>query len=333
MEQHAAAQLGGPGAGAYIALGLVVGLLAGLFGVGGGFLLTPLLHVLFGLPYGVAVGTGLAQMAVMSWAGTWEHVRLRHVDFRLGLALIAGSFLGAESGVRVQKILRQSGDIVIAGRLMPAFDLGMAFLFVVLLVSMGWAMAIEGRRAARRAAGGSVRAAAGQEAEITAGSEPDEGGPKAAEPRPTALSRWLARVQVRPSIALAHAPEREISVWVPAGVGYAVAILTGLLGVGGGFLNMPIMIYGLNVPTVVAIGTASLVTSAVAVYSGLRYVMQGMVLWPAAGLLLVGSLIGVRLGARLSHRLPGDRLRRYFAYTVMGTAAVIVLDAVRKIYF
>lgn len=307
----------------YALLGLVVGLLAGLFGVGGGFLSTPLLNVLFGLPYNLAVGSGLVQMAIMSWFGTRQHVKLGHVDFKLGFALLAGSFLGAETGVRVQSSLRGIGDVEIAGRVISGFDLSMAFLFVVLLGSMGWAMLVETKKAAERAASHSEEAAAREE---------EVGGRESlSEARQSLFGRWLAQVNARPRFTLSTDPTRRMSLWVPAGIGFCVAILTGLLGVGGGFINMPVLIYVLGVPTVTAVGTASLITSSVAVYGGLRYLTLGMVVWPVVLSLLVGSIIGVRTGAKLSDRIPNDKLRRSFAYTLLGTAAIVILDSIRKL--
>ena len=328
-------------------LGLAVGVLSGLFGVGGGFLLTPFLNVFFGIPYNLAVGTGLAQMSVMSWVGTRQHMRLGHVDRKLGLAMLAGSFFGAETGVRVQHVLRRVGEIEVARGSTSGFDLCMAFLFVVLLVTTGWAMIVETGRTRRRA--GVPRVAGAIPGSFSRGEEAaalDAGGPQPAasgcdagdgeisgtyEPRPSAFSRWLGTVRARPCFVLASDRGRELSVWVPLGIGFTVAILTGLLGVGGGFVNMPVLIYVLNMPTVIAIGTSSLVTSAVSLYSGLRYVMQDMVIWPVVGLLLVGSVLGVRTGAKLSHQLPKDRLRRYFAYSLLATAAIVVADAARKV--
>ena len=134
----------------YVALGILVGFLSGLFGVGGGFLLTPLLNVLFGLPYNLAVGSSLVQITVASWVGTRQHIRLGHVDHRLGFALLTGSFLGAETGVRMQASLRAIGDIEVGGKVLSGFDLSMAFLFIVLLTCLGWAMLVETRRSLLR---------------------------------------------------------------------------------------------------------------------------------------------------------------------------------------
>ncbi len=307
----------------YALLGLVVGMLAGLFGVGGGFLLTPLLNVIFGLPYNLAVGSGLVQMAAMSWVGTRQHMKLGHVDLKLGASLLAGSFIGAETGVRVQKTLSAIGDVTIGGRSVSGFDLSMAFLFVVLLGSLGWAMLVETQKTSSRAVRGSARS----EQAATRDDNNDEGR---SEPSQSIMARWIAQVQARPRFTLSTDPDRQMSLWVPAGIGFFVAILTGLLGVGGGFINMPVLIYVLNLPTVVAVGTASLITSSVAVYSGARYLMMGMVLWPVVISLWLGSFVGVRYGARLSARIPNDRLRRAFAYTVLTTAAIVVVDSIRK---
>lgn len=332
----------------YVALGILVGFLSGLFGVGGGFLLTPLLNVLFGLPYNLAVGSSLVQITVASWVGTRQHIRLGHVDHRLGFALLTGSFLGAETGVRMQASLRAIGDIEVGGKVLSGFDLSMAFLFIVLLTCLGWAMLVETRRSllrtsARSNVNGSVHdrthreEAATQEGKSTADQSGaydfhhKPGAASSTEPQPSRLAKWLNAVTWKPRIRLTSDAERRISLWVPAGIGFFVAILTGLLGAGGGIIIMPVLIYVLGVPTVIGIGTSSLIVSCVAVYSGLRYIMQGMVVWPVVVALLLGSVIGVHSGARFSDRIANYQLRRSFAYTLLVTAAVIALDAGRRL--
>lgn len=278
-------------------LGGVVGALAGLFGVGGGFLLTPMLSLLFGIPYELAVGSSLTQIALTSTLGAWRHTRLGHVDARLGALLILGGFLGTEGGVRLQRLLRTLPELALAGRSAPGFDVAMRCLFIALLGAIGSWMWIEtGRRRSGE------------------------------EPEASALRERLASIRWRPLVTLSTEAERRLSLWVPLGLGAATGMLTGILGTGGGFLMMPALIYALGLPTVVSVGTSSLLTAVTAVYGSARYVAAGEYLPAVVGATLAGSVAGVGLGVRLATRIPRDRLRRAFAAVVLGTAALLALD-------
>jgi len=309
------------------ALGLAVGLLSGLFGVGGGFLLTPMLNVFLGVPYDLAVGSTLVQMALMAWVGMVQHLKQGHVDVKLAMSLLAGSFFGAEAGVRFQGALKALERFELNGALVSGFDIAMSGLFIALLGFIGTGMVLEGTRSRRRAlaAGAAVASGTGRD-EAAAARDVDR-----LEPEASALSRFLAGVRVRPTLAYSSDPARRFSFWVPAGVGFVVGTLTGLLGTGGGVINMPILIYVLGMPTVVAVGTASLQTTIVSIYSGARHLMLGNVLWPVVACVLLGSLAGVRTGALLSSRIPKDRLRLAFGWVVLGTAFIVVLDVLRKL--
>ncbi len=311
------------------ALGLIVGVLSGLFGVGGGFLLTPMLNVLLGIPYHLAVGSTLVQMAMMTWVGTLSHFKMKHVDYRLALSLVSGSFIGAEAGVRLQGVLKGIGQFKLSGEAVSGFDLTMALIFFVLLGGIGWGMAAEGRRSRRRANGNGASGASSIRAgrdEAAAARDVEH-----LEPEETAMCRLLSSVRVRPVLTYSSDPARRFSFWVPMCIGFLVGVMTGLLGTGGGFINLPILIYWLGVPTVVAVGTASVQTTIAAIYSGARHLMLGNVIWAVVFALLVGSLIGVRAGALLSVRIPKDRLRSMFGYVVLATALIVLVDVVRKL--
>lgn len=323
-----------------VSVGLGIGLMAGFFGVGGGFLLTPLLNVLFGLPYNLAVGSNIVQVSVMSWSNMRQHMRLGHVDLKLGCALLAGSFFGAETGVRIQKSLRTIGDLTFGENIVSGYDLSMAGLFFVFLTLMGVSVLVETSRTLRRkAAEARTEPSAGEQAAASEaphpepGREPQNEGTRrdGGEPSPSSFSRRLLSLRWWPCFSPSSDPTRRISLWVPLTIGYGASILMGLLGIGG-VVTMPLMIYVLGMPTLIGVGTAAFLSTVVAIYSGIRYIMLGMVVWPVVGALLAGSLVGVRVGAHFSGRIPADRLRRAFAYTVLGSAGVVTLDALRRMF-
>lgn len=301
-------------------LGGVVGALAGLFGVGGGFLLTPVLSVAFRIPYELAVGSTLTQMAVTSAVGAWRHVRNGRVDARLGALLVVGGFLGTEAGVRLQHQLRALPELHVAGRSVPGFDVAMSSLFIALLVAIGSWMWVETGRARRRGAEVASLLEEGSEAAMEAWRIRND------EPVASPISQWLANLRLRPLLALASDPERRLSVWVPLGLGAGTGMLTGILGTGGGFLMMPALIYVLGLPTLFAVGTSSLLTAVTALYGSARYVASGEYIAAVVAAILAGSVAGVWLGARFADRLPRHRLRRAFAAVVLGTGVMLALD-------
>lgn len=309
-------------------LGLAVGFLAGLFGVGGGFLLTPALHLAFRIPYELAVGSALVQLGVTGALGAWRHARSGYVDAPLGAALLLGSLPGAEAGVRLQRLLRTLPELRAAGRSAPGFDVLMDLAFIGMLLAVGsWMWSETGRllREGRAAQALPDGAGGGHEGGGRGGGAPRPGE----EPPPSALSERLARLGWKPMLALAADPRRRLSLWVPVGLGFVMGVLTGVLGTGGGFVMMPALVYLLGLPTGAAVGTSSLTTAATALYGSARYVAAGEVLAGIVAATLAGSLAGVWAGARASHRWSKLRLRRSFAAVVFIAAALLALDLAR----
>ena len=202
--------------------GGIVGFLSGLVGVGGGFLITPLL-IFTGVPPIVAVATGSAQIVGTSAGGSYSHWRLGNIDFKIGIVLLIGSWLGGGGGVYVANVLQKSGQ----------FGTIVAFLYVVLLGFIGATMLIESIRAVWR---GPQSVVPGKEAGLGA--------------RLSALSQRLPGQMEFPVSNL------RTSVLIPLLLGATVGVLTSLMGVGGGFIMVPIMIYLLKMPTKVVVGTS-----------------------------------------------------------------------------
>lgn len=280
--------------------GGVVGLLSGLVGVGGGFLITPLL-IFIGVPPIVSVGTGAAQIVGTSAAGSYAHWRLGNIDFGMAIFLLLGSWTGGIIGVYIARALQQGGD----------FGNIVTFLYVGLLGVVGSSMLVESIRAVR----GSAAVAAG--AKDTKGTKDGGGlGPR--------FAAFAARLPMQHEFPISGL---RTSLLVPITLGAAVGVLTSLMGVGGGFIMVPVMIYLLKMPTKVVVGTSLfqlLFTTAVvsAMQAGVNHAVDPFL----ALLLIVGSAIGTQWGTRLSVRLPAERLRLVLALVVVVVALKMLAD-------
>jgi len=271
--------------------GGIVGLLSGLVGVGGGFLITPLL-IFTGVPPLVAVATGAAQIVGTSASGSYAHWRLGNIDFKIGIILLIGSWTGGGAGVFLARFLQQSGQ----------FGNIVTFLYVVLLGFIGISMLIESVGAIRR--GGAPRAKAAK-----AAGAGKSGGLMSGLP-------WQMDFPVS---------QLRISMLVPLLLGIMVGVLTSLMGVGGGFIMVPIMIYMLRMPTRVVVGTSLfqlLFTTAVvaSMQAGINHAVDPFL----ALVLIVGSAFGTNWGTRLGTKLPAEQLRLVLALVVVAVAVKMV---------
>ncbi len=282
------------------ALGLAVGTVSGLFGVGGGFLLTPMLNVIFGLPYNLAVGTGIFVTFGTSIAGTLRHSRLGNVDPKLGLLALLGAIPGVEGGVRTVEFLEEMGTIEILGGKVSALNFALSILFVILLSLVGSFAFRESRRALNE---GNLE--------------------EALSPSPF--------LRLPPFIHLKRSGIEKASLWAILGIGAGAGFAAGLMGVGGGFLLVPAMIYLLGVPTKVAVGTSLFqIAFSSALGASLHALRKNLVLWAAVSVLL-GSTIGVQFGALATKRLPGAKIRFLFSLLVFTAAFAVLLKLLAKL--
>ena len=277
--------------------GAVVGFLSGLVGVGGGFLITPLL-IFTGIPPIVAVSSGSAQMAGTASGASYLHWRHGNIDFKMGLILLIGSWLGGGLGVYLAKVLLRAGQ----------FGNVVAFLYVILLGFIGVSMLIESVRAVSRAG-----ARAAGNADTAAASK----------------SRLRALVERLPWQTAFPASGVRMSAAGPLLLGAAVGILTSLMGVGGGFIMVPVMIYVLKMPTKIVVGTSLFqllfTTAAVSVMqAGINHSVDPFL----ALILIFGSVLGTKLGARLGAHLPAEKLRLILALVVVAVAVKMVVTLV-----
>jgi uncharacterized membrane protein YfcA len=274
-----------------LGLGGAVGFLSGVFGVGGGFLMTPLL-IFIGIPPPVAVGSEATQILASSSSGVLAHMRRGNVDVRMGMVLVLGGFFGSAFGVWLFAILRQLGQI----------DLVISLCYVVFLGTVGGLMLVEsvGSWFRRRT-------------------------------RPGAFSKrhrhlWLHGLPLKIRF---HRSRLYISALTPLALGFLVGILAAIMGVGGGFLMVPAMIYLLGMPTAVVIGTSLLqIAFVTAVTTWLHATNNYTVDVVLALSLIVGGVIGAQLGTNVSARLRGDQLRILLALLVLTVCVKLGYDMV-----
>ena len=270
-----------------IALGGVVGLLSGMFGVGGGFLTTPLL-IFYGIPPTVAVASATTQITGASVSGAYAHWKRGGVDFRMGGVMIAGGLLGSLTGAAIFRLLQNSGQI----------DLLIGFLYVILLGGIGGLML--------------------KDALVALGwvSVPVTTAPKR-------HNKWVAGLPLRWRF---YASGLYISPLAPMALGFIAGILTVLLGVGGGFIMVPAMIYILGMAARVVIGTSLIMILAVsAVTTFILALTTQSVDIVLAGLLLLGGVVGAQYGARLATRMKPDLLRLALSLIILAVALRMAL--------
>jgi len=264
-----------------LGLGGVVGFLSGLFGVGGGFLLTPLL-MLVGVPPAVAVGTSANQIIASSASGVLSHWRRGNVDLPMGLVLLAGGFLGSTLGVWLFTMLRRLGQV----------DLLIALSYVLVLGTIGGTMVAEAVRTMRR--------------------QTQPGGPPL---RKLHQHHWLHGLPLKMRF---RRSKLYISALLPFTVGLLVGILSAIMGVGGGFIMVPLMIYLLGMPTAVVIGTSLFQIIFVAAnVTFLQSWHNQTVDVMAALLLVIGGVLGAEIGTRTGAMLRGEQLRGLMGLMVL----------------
>ena len=269
-----------------VALGGLVGVLSGMFGVGGGFLTTPLL-IFYGIPPAVAVASAATQITGASVSGVLAHTERKGVDFKMGAVLVAGGLIGTLAGAWIFRALQETGQI----------DTLIGLLYVVMLTSIGGLMAHEAATSL-----GYIKSR------------------KAANRRAHRHNRFLIMLPMRWRF---YGSGLFISPIAPLMLGFVAGMLTVLLGIGGGFIVVPAMIYLLGMTTRVVVGTSLImilfVTAATTLVHALTTKSVDIVL---AGLLLLGSVVGAQYGTRFAQTVRPDLLR-------LALAGIVLLVALR----
>ena len=266
--------------GVIIGLGGGVGFLSGLFGVGGGFLMTPLL-IFFGVPSAVAVATEANQIVASSVSGVLAHMRRGNVDFKMGAILLIGGAIGSSLGVMLFAFLRELGQI----------DLVIKLSYVVFLGIIGCLMLLESIRTILRA-----RRRGGRRAKLH-------------------QHNWMHGLPFKMRF---RRSKLYISALLPLSIGAFVGVLAAIMGVGGGFIMVPAMIYLLGMPTSVVVGTSLFqIIFVTANVTFLQSVQTQTVDFMLAGLLLLGAVIGAQFGTRAGTLFRGEQLRGLLAILVL----------------
>jgi len=279
---------------ALVIIGFLVGILGGFFGVGGGFIAAPFMFW-SGVPMNFVVGTDLAHMTGKSIVAFKRHRALGHVDIKLGLIMTAGTFLGVEMGARVIEALEanQSVDIVI----------GTVYVVILLLVS-GFT-AYESIRSLRMI-------------QINKMDVKDVMGFQG-------VTRRVQSIKIPPMVSFPASGIGTISLWSVIGVGLITGFLAGMLGVGGGFVRMPLLVYFLGVPTHVAVGTDLFGIIFSAGYGTLTHALKGNVDIIMALMMQTGAAIGAQIGAVSTQYFTGPRIRLLFSVLPLLGAAVVLI--------
>jgi uncharacterized membrane protein YfcA len=276
-----------------VALGLGVGFLSGMFGVGGGFLMTPLL-VFTGIPSTVAVATTLSHITASSMSGALAQWRARAIDFSMAGVMLAGGIVGTVCGVWLVALMRRQGQM----------DLIVALTYVIMLGTIGTLMLRESLATLRAYRSG------------------------------VTVSRRIVHrswIQTLPFKMRFRQSRLYISVIPPLAIGFAVGVLSAVMGIGGGFIIVPAMIYILRMPTNVVMGTSLVQIIAVtAITTLLQATSNYAVDIILAGLLVVGGVVGAQLGVRAGARLRGEQLRLLLALVVLAVGAGLAWQLVAR---
>lgn len=271
-----------------LALGGAVGFLSGLFGVGGGFLMTPLL-IFIGVPAAIAVGTQANQLVAASVSGVLAHWRRKNVDVKLGTVMLIGSLLGSALGVYIFGVLKRLGQI----------DVVISSLYVLLLGSVGSLMLIESLQAFLRRR----------------------------RKRNRSKLHKHNFLHGLPFKTRFPASRLYISALLPAGIGFIGGTLVAILGIGGGFLLVPAMIYLLGMPTGLVAGTSLFqIIFTTAFATVLQATLNHTVDIFLAGLLIVGSVIGAQFGTRAGTVMRGEQARVLLGAMVLVVAIRLGID-------
>jgi uncharacterized protein len=275
-----------------LAMGGAVGFLSGLVGVGGGFLMTPLL-IFSGVPTPVAVGTEANQIVATSASGALAQWRRGNVDVKMGLVMLSGGIVGSAAGVELIKMLRKTGQV----------DLIIAICYVVFLGGIGTLMLIESVRSWRQVSKGQLA--------------------------PGRRSRQHSWIHGLPFKQRFHRSKLYISALPPIVIGAFVGLLAAVMGVGGGFILVPAMIYLLRMPTNVVVGTSLFQILFVASFTTLFHATQNQTVDVVlAGLLMIGGVIGAQLGVVVGAKLKGEQLRALLAVLVLAVAVRLLITLV-----
>lgn len=303
-----------------VGIGALVGLLSGMFGVGGGFLMTPLL-LMVGIPATVAVASDSAQIVAATSAGAYAHSRKGNVDMKLGLIVLVGGLLGSTGGVQLVKYFQRLGN----------FDLVVQLTYVLMLSIIGFLMLREGYQATRKRITEEIKRQTVKEL-----LDRDDFAP--VRTQLTDIELHLKEQRQNPGNIMQTVANRlplqvrferagvTTSVIFPLGLGVAVGVLTAIMGVGGGFILVPATIYILGVRTIVAVGTSLFQVFFISMSTAFQQAWQNHAVdLVLVFLLFTGSTVGAQVGSELGSRVQGPYLRMILAIIILVVMLKILI--------
>lgn len=273
-----------------LAMGAAVGFLSGMFGVGGGFLITPLL-IFYNIPPAIAVATGANQVIAASFSGALAHFKRGTLDIKLGTVLLAGGIVGSTLGAFVFALLRRLGQL----------DLFISIFYVAFLGIVGGLMLVESINALRRVRSGALPTL-----------------------KKSGQHNWIHRLPLKMRF---RTSKLFVSVIPVVGIGAGIGFLAAIMGVGGGFIMVPALIYLLKVPTNVVVGTSLFQIIFVAAFTTIVHATANQTVDVIlAFILMIGGVAGAQYGARAGQRLRGEQLRALLALLVLAVALRLAFD-------
>jgi uncharacterized protein len=273
-----------------LAMGAAVGFLSGMFGVGGGFLITPLL-IFYNIPPAIAVATGANQVIASSFSGALAHFKRGTLDFKLGTVLLAGGIFGSSFGTLVFAFLRRIGQL----------DLVISLIYVIFLGTIGGLMLVESVRAIRRTRSGVPPSL-----------------------KKSGQHNWIHRLPLKMRF---RTSKLFVSVLPVLALGAAIGFLAAIMGVGGGIIMVPALIYLLKVPTNVVVGTSLFQIIFVAAFTTIVQATANQTVDVVLALvLMLGGVAGAQYGARAGQKLRGEQLRALLAMLVLAVALRLAFD-------
>jgi uncharacterized membrane protein YfcA len=280
-------------------LGLGVGIIGGFFGMGGAWMVTPGLNIL-GFPMAFAIGTDITHMAGKSLISTMRHAKFGNVDYKLSCIMIGGTICGVEVGSRNIMWLERIGKV----------DQYVRYGYLVLLTLIAWLVFTDVRKRQKK------------EMEARAAG-------RALDPLTTGVdwSKKLTRLNIPPMIHFKRAGV-TCSAWLPIGIALFTGWLAGVLGIGGGLIRMPSLIYLIGCPTHVAVGTDLFEVAISGLYGAATYGHKGRAELMAAFIMLIGAAVGAQIGTVATKYVKGYAIRVYFGLAVVGCAISVLMKLI-----
>lgn len=276
-------------------LGFTVGILTGFFGAGGGFILTPVLNIVLGIPMNIAVGTSACQVLGASTFSLWHHLDRRLLGIRVAIWMGAGIPAGVWFGSRLVQQMKTLGPVTLNGKSVPAVDVILLIVFAVFLATIATWLFVDNFILRR-----------GREDETE---------------RPSGA---LAQVCIPPMVHFRTIHHGPFSGPVLTLLGIGVGCLSGLMGIGGGVVMMPMLFYLVGQEIKAATRTDMMLIFMTGLCSTLAHAQAGNIHWGLAACLIAGAFFGTRLGAWLQHRTTGKQIRQYFAFVVLAAALMVI---------